>query len=55
MTTKAEKYISKKIRKLRHEDIPEDKAVAIAYSMARAKGYDVPDYPDGTKSMEKMK
>lgn len=36
---KAQKYISHKIKILRKEGYPERQSVAIAYSMARAKGY----------------
>ena len=38
---KAQRYISRKIKILRHEKYPERQAIAIAYSMARAKGYKV--------------
>lgn len=51
---KAQKFISKKIEKLRHEGYPEDQAVAIAYAYAREEGYDVPP-PPGTHSMERTK
>jgi len=43
MTDEASKFISDKIKKLREEGKPEDQAIAIAYSMAREKGYDVPE------------
>lgn len=38
---KAQRYISRKIKILRHEGYPERQSVAIAYSMARAKGYKI--------------
>ena len=41
MTSKAEKYISEKISILRDEDYPQKQAIAIAYSMAKKRGYDV--------------
>jgi hypothetical protein len=44
-TDAARDFISKKIGILRGEGKPEDQAVAIAHSMAREKGYDVPDAP----------
>jgi len=36
------KYISKKIRKLIHEGYPPPQATAIAYDMARRKGFHIP-------------
>ena len=39
----AQKWISRKIRKLINEGKERDQAAAIAYSMARDKGYDVPE------------
>lgn len=39
MTTKAQAYISRKIEILRNEGYPEKQAIAIAYSMARERGY----------------
>lgn len=42
LTPDAQEYISKKIRKLRQEGYDADQAAAIAYSMARQRGYDVP-------------
>lgn len=42
MTTKGERYISRKIPILMDEGYPQKQAIAIAYSMARERGYDVP-------------
>jgi len=39
----AQDYISKKISKLRHEGYPQQQAIAIAYSYAKRKGYNVPE------------
>lgn len=41
----AQKYISKKIKKLRHEGYAGRQATAIAFSMARDRGYKVPAAP----------
>lgn len=46
MTKAARKFISDKISKLVGEGKPQDQAVAIAYSMARRKGYKVPPAPN---------
>jgi len=43
MSQAARDFISEKIGILRREGKPEDQAVAIAHSMAREAGYDVPD------------
>lgn len=42
LTKKAREYISRKIPVLIREGYPQDQAVAIAYSMARKRGYKVP-------------
>lgn len=39
---RAQRFISKKIRKLAHEGYPSPKRVAVAYAMARKAGYRVP-------------
>lgn len=39
---KAQSYISRKIRKLRHEGYPEGQSIAIAFAMARDRGFKVP-------------
>lgn len=41
----AQRWISRKIRMLRHEGRPQQQAIRIAYEMARAKGFKVPAYP----------
>lgn len=41
LTDKAQSYVSMKIAKLKSEGYPDDQAAAIAYSMARKKGYKV--------------
>lgn len=38
---KAQEWISRKIKKLVKEGTPHEQAVAIAYSMAKEKGYDI--------------
>jgi len=43
VTDEADSFISKKIRKLMGEGYEQKQAIAIAYSMARAKGYKVPE------------
>ena len=45
LSKKAQKFISKKIRKNIEEGKSREQAVAIAYSQARAKGYKVPAVP----------
>jgi len=40
-----QRWISKKIRMLRHEGYGGQQAKAIAYNMARARGFKVPAYP----------
>lgn len=42
MTRQAQKFISKKIGILRREGYPQQQAIAIAHSMARQVGFDVP-------------
>ena len=42
VSKKAQRYISTKIKKLRHEGYPQKQSEAIAYAMARDKGYNVP-------------
>jgi len=42
VSRKAENWISRKIRKLRHEGYPQRQSIAIAYAMARDKGFKVP-------------
>jgi hypothetical protein len=42
MTKAAREFVSKKIRKLRAEGVPERQAIAEALSMARSRGYDIP-------------
>lgn len=54
MSKKADKYISKKISKLRKEGKPQDQAVAIAYSMARKKFTDLP-MPPAPKKKRKLR
>jgi hypothetical protein len=44
-TKKAQKYVSGKIALLQREGVPKRQAVAIAFSMARDKGYSVPPPP----------
>ena len=39
---KAQKFIGKKIALLRHEGVPEKKAVGEAFGIARQKGYRIP-------------
>ena len=48
LTPEAQEFISKKIKKLMDEGKPQDQAIAIAYNMARERGFDVPESP--TKS-----
>ena len=45
MTPEAQKFVSDKIATIRtdHPDWPEERAVAAAYSMARERGFDVPE------------
>lgn len=43
VSDEAQDWISRKIKKLVNEGKDQDQAVAIAYSMARDKGYDVPE------------
>jgi len=51
MTDEAEEFISKKIAFLmEEEDMPQDQAIAVAYSMAREEGYDVPENPNKKKA-----
>lgn len=45
MTDEAQGFISKKIKTLMDEGYPQEQAIAIAYDMAREKGYDVPEKP----------
>jgi len=46
MTTKAaQRFVSHKIERLRHEGVSERMAVAIAFSEARERGYSVPPAP----------
>lgn len=49
---KAQAFISRKIRKLRHEGVPQKKAEAEAISIARQKGYKVP-LPSHVKKAER--
>jgi len=42
MSKRAERYIQRKVRKLRHEGYRQRQSIAIAYAMARDKGYKVP-------------
>jgi hypothetical protein len=42
LTRAARKFIGRKIKKLRHEGYPSKQAAAVAYSMARRKGFKVP-------------
>lgn len=41
LTTKAQSYVSEKIAKLKAEGYPDDQATAIAFSMAKKRGFDV--------------
>jgi hypothetical protein len=41
LTDKAQSYVSMKIAKLKKEGYPDDQAAAIAYSMARKRGFEV--------------
>ena len=41
VSKKAQKYISKKIKINLKEGYPQEQAIAIAYSQARAKGYKI--------------
>lgn len=43
LTDEAQKFISQKIKKLMDEGYPQEQAIAIAYSMAKEKGFDVPE------------
>jgi hypothetical protein len=43
MSAEAREWIGKKIAKLKDEGKENDQAVAIAYSMARKRGFDVPE------------
>lgn len=43
ITEKAQEEVSKEIGKAIDADIPKDQAAAIAYSKAKAKGYDIPE------------
>jgi hypothetical protein len=52
MTPEAQEFISKKIKVLMDEGYPQEQAIAIAYSMAREKGYDVPESPKKTASVD---
>jgi hypothetical protein len=52
MTPEAQEFISKKIKILMDEGYPQDQAIAIAYSMAREKGFDVPEVPKKTASID---
>jgi cobalamin biosynthesis protein CobT len=45
LSTEAQEFISKKIEILRKEGKDADQAAAIAYSMAKQKGFDVPEPP----------
>ena len=42
ISTKAKSFIGHKISKLRHEGRPAKQSAAIAFSMARQKGFKVP-------------
>lgn len=42
VSSKAENWISRRIKKLRHEGYKQTQAVAIAYAMAREHGFKVP-------------
>jgi len=42
ISTSAKNFISKKIRKLRHEGVRENQAVAISFSIARKRGFKIP-------------
>ena len=56
ISDKAQSYISKKIAHLRgKEDYPEAQAAAIAYSMAREKGYDVPKTNENSLNLSEYK
>jgi len=52
MTDEAQKFISDKIRKLMDEGKPQNQAIAIAYEMARERGYDVPNKPKKSKVID---
>jgi len=42
ISVKAKNFISRKIRKLRHEGVKENQAVAISFSIARKRGFKIP-------------
>jgi hypothetical protein len=52
MTPEAQEFISKKIKVLMDEGYPQEQAIAIAYSMARERGFDVPEAPKKTASVD---
>ncbi len=45
MSIAARKFISRKIRKLRHEGKKGRQSIKIAYELARKKGYSIPAVP----------
>lgn len=53
-TEEAQRYISRKIRILRNEGVPEKQSVAIAFNMAREEGYSVPPTPGHVRRAERM-
>lgn len=53
LSADAQDWISKKISKLDKEGYPQKQAIAIAYSMARKAGYDVPAAPKEEDEPEK--
>lgn len=53
-TQEAQKYISRKIAYLRNEGVPEKQSVAIAFNMARERGFKVPPTPGHIRRAEKM-
>ena len=52
LTDKAQGYVSRKIAKLKEEGFPPDQAAAIAFSMARKRGFDVNDNPNEAEIQE---
>lgn len=42
MSKRAERYIQRKVRKLRHRGYRPRQSVTLAYEMAREKGYKIP-------------
>jgi hypothetical protein len=54
LTEKAQKFVGKKIVTLQREGVPKRQSVAIAFSMARERGFKVPPVPGHVRRAEHM-